>query len=190
MQRKKDNPSHIINFEDDSSWNELKKSVTPLAQKGKLTFISKTKQWEHSSSKPLCLDAFGSFKQQKIHHGDSLEKGNTSAIDKKNAQRLKKGDIAFDFTIDLHGYTVEQAWLRIKASILQAYNRQMRYMLVVTGQGWYSENRIGVLRAEFPKWMNHPEVRPYVLAFCHAQKKHGGEGAYYVQIKRKRQVRA
>ena len=44
----------------------------------------------------------------------------------------------------------------------------------------------GVLRGAVPRWLNQPTLRPKLLAFCHAQPKHGGDGALYVLLKRRR----
>jgi DNA-nicking Smr family endonuclease len=44
----------------------------------------------------------------------------------------------------------------------------------------------GVLRAQVPRWLNEPANRARVLAFDYAQPKHGGLGAIYVLLRRKK----
>ena len=69
-------------------------------------------------------------------------------------------------------------------------------MLVITGKGSrsrgagaplsFGEGAMGVLREALPGWINRPALRPLVLAFCAARPKHGGDGAFYVLLKRRR----
>ncbi|MCH9019916.1 MAG: Smr/MutS family protein [Proteobacteria bacterium] len=42
------------------------------------------------------------------------------------------------------------------------------------------------MRANVPRWLNQPPNRARVLAIAEAQPKHGGAGALYVLLKRKR----
>ena len=56
-------------------------------------------------------------------------------------------------------------------------------MLVVTGKGLESG---GTLRHMVPRWLNEEPNRARVLAFCPAQPRHGGGGALYVLIRRRR----
>jgi DNA-nicking Smr family endonuclease len=61
--------------------------------------------------------------------------------------------------------------------------RNKRMLLVVTGKG---RDGVGVLRQSLPLWLNAPSIRPFVLAFDVASRKDGGEGAFYVLLKRQR----
>jgi DNA-nicking Smr family endonuclease len=44
----------------------------------------------------------------------------------------------------------------------------------------------GVLRAQMPRWLNEPRLRRRVLSFQTAQPRHGGEGAFYLLLRRKK----
>ncbi len=59
-------------------------------------------------------------------------------------------------------------------------------MLVITGKGLMKEDG-GVLRQQVPRWLNQSPNRGRVLAFDYAQQKHGGMGALYVLLKRRRE---
>jgi DNA-nicking Smr family endonuclease len=65
-----------------------------------------------------------------------------------------------------------------------AYAAGLRCVLVVTGKGG-GEGR-GVLRQMVPRWLGEASHRQYVLTFCPAQPRHGGDGALYVLLKRRR----
>ncbi len=60
---------------------------------------------------------------------------------------------------------------------------------MITGKGTTTEAATGaggVLRAQVPRWLNEPANRARVLAFDYAQPKHGGLGAIYVLLRRKK----
>ena len=56
---------------------------------------------------------------------------------------------------------------------------------MVTGKGL--REGTGVLRAMVPRWLNQSPLRERVIGFTHAQARHGGEGALYVLVRRRRQ---
>ena len=53
-------------------------------------------------------------------------------------------------------------------------------MLVITGQGRLGD---GVLRRRLPEWLAAAPLRAMVAGFSSAQRRHGGEGAFYVALK-------
>ncbi len=60
-----------------------------------------------------------------------------------------------------------------------------RMVLVITGKG-ITASKSGVLKESVPRWLNEPSLRRHVLAFDYAEPQHGGEGALYVLLKRKK----
>ncbi len=63
-------------------------------------------------------------------------------------------------------------------------------MLVITGKGGLgggAGGEAGVLRRAVPAWLNQPGNREKVLAFSYAQPKHGGNGALYILLRRRRE---
>jgi hypothetical protein len=44
----------------------------------------------------------------------------------------------------------------------------------------------GVLKEALPRWLNEPRLREHIIAVQPASRTHGGEGAVYVLLKRKR----
>jgi len=104
-------------------------------------------------------------------------------IDRRSWLRLKRGQVAIEQTIDLHGLTQEQAHDRLGRFLAAAQQSGLRCLLVVTGKGLAHG---GVLRHMVPRWLNEGKNRERVLAFAPAQPKHGGAGALYLLIRRKR----
>lgn len=113
-----------------------------------------------------------------------LDHGRTPGVDKNTAERLRKGAMAIEAVIDLHGLTQDMAHATLSRFVITSAERGRRCLLVITGKG--SREGAGVLRSQVPRWLNEPALRGAVLAFAYAQPKHGGQGALYVLLKRRR----
>ena len=113
-------------------------------------------------------------------------------MDKKNFKKLVKGKMEIEGTIDLHGLTADQAKIKLIAFIDRSYTLGKRLIIVITGKGkhkGYDEFQRpinGVLRQNLPDWLSGPSVSDKVLQVTQAQPKHGGTGAFYVYLRRKR----
>ena len=102
-------------------------------------------------------------------------------VDKRTAERLKRGQLPIEARVDLHGLTQREAH-QVLASFLEgARAERRRAVLVITGKG---EGGQGVLREAVPRWLNEAAIRPLILAFTHAQPKDGGTGALYILLRR------
>jgi len=112
-----------------------------------------------------------------------LSHGAAPGLDKRTQMRLKRGQVELDAVIDLHGHTQTEAHRALAAFLQGSREAGRRTVLVITGKGQAGG---GVLRDAVPRWLNEPGFRPMIRAFAHAQPKHGGEGALYVLLKRKR----
>ncbi|MEQ1790118.1 MAG: Smr/MutS family protein [Rickettsiales bacterium] len=121
----------------------------------------------------------------KPHNFPHKEKklGDYAGIDKNTAERFRKGDSPIDAAIDLHGMTRENAYNALIAFIGQQMRLESRRLLVITGKG------SGILRTSLPDWLSAPNLSGAILAFDVAKPKHGGTGAYYILLKRKRNVK-
>ena len=117
-----------------------------------------------------------------------------AGIDRNTAERFRKGERAFDGTLDLHGMTREKARAALHVFILGHYERGSRCLLVITGKGArnatsagadpYAER--GVLKRQVPHWLESAELRPFVVGFESATVGHGGAGALYVRVRKQR----
>jgi len=113
-------------------------------------------------------------------------------MDQRNFRRLLKGKLEIDGTLDLHGLTAEQARTRLHVYIHNAHRAHYRLLLVITGKGKmlgydeFNRPKIGVLRQGLPEWLKSAELSSLVLQVTQAHDRHGGSGAYYVYLRRKR----
>jgi DNA-nicking Smr family endonuclease len=111
--------------------------------------------------------------------------GRLHNVDRRTADRLKRGRLEIEGRIDLHGMTRAAAQDALTNYVISAADRGRRCILVITGKGTFSGGP-GVLKQEVPKWLNMPPLRERIVAVNEAQPKHGGGGALYVLLKRKR----
>lgn len=117
---------------------------------------------------------------------------NQVLMDRKSFTRLKRGKLSPDARIDLHGMTVAQAHPALTQFILSSHARGARLVLVITGKGRaqggneFRESPRGILRHQVPQWLRHGPTAHAVLQITPAHIKHGGEGAYYVYLRRSR----
>jgi DNA-nicking Smr family endonuclease len=112
-------------------------------------------------------------------------------LDSRSAERLKRGQLPIRGILDLHGMTQAAARSALDHFIADAYAQGRRAVLIVTGQGLRGPDdeggvRAGVLKTMTPRWLNEAPNRARVLAFTYAQPRHGGAGALYVLIRRRR----
>ncbi|WP_323763785.1 Smr/MutS family protein [Marinovum sp.] len=114
------------------------------------------------------------------------------AMDKKAFTRLKRGKLVPEARIDLHGMTLDRAHPALVGFIQRASAREMRLVLVITGKGKSRPDegpipqRRGVLRHQVPQWLRMTPLGPLVLQISEAHIRHGGGGAYYVYLRRRR----
>lgn len=113
----------------------------------------------------------------------ALQHGRSPGVDKRTAERLSKGEMAIDAVLDLHGLTQDTAHSQLVGFVGRAYKSGRRCLLVITGKG---RDGGGVLRGQVPRWLNQPGLRERILSFSYARPQHGGEGALYVLVRRRR----
>lgn len=109
-------------------------------------------------------------------------------------RRLTRGRLVPDRMIDLHGCSRDQAYGLLMQAIEAAARHGERVLLVVTGKGGRviptqnleDERPRGVIRASLPHWLETPALRPYIAALRPAHPRHGGAGAWYVILRRRR----
>ena len=102
-------------------------------------------------------------------------------IEPNRVRRIKIGREPIGARLDLHGLDQDRAKSALEAFILGAQSRGCRAVLVITGQGRTGD---GVLRRRTPEWLAGPILRTAVAGVSIADRRHGGEGALYVALKR------
>lgn len=114
-----------------------------------------------------------------------LSHGSRDGLDRRKAERLSRGKLPIEATLDLHGLRQAEAHRRLESFLADSQAAGKRCVLVVTGKGLHKEEA-GVLRSAVPRWLNEQPNRARVLSFDYAQPRHGGTGALYVLLRRRR----
>lgn len=113
-----------------------------------------------------------------------ISAGEFSGMDRRTAERFRRGKLPIEARLDLHGHYQDAAHDALAGFITESAARGRRNVLVITGRG--SREGSGVLRERLPQWLNQPPCRAHVLAFTPARPEHGRDGAFYVLLRRKR----
>ena len=118
-----------------------------------------------------------------------------SGIDGNTARGLRKGEREPDARLDLHGMTQSAAHRALATFLRGAQGRGLRLLLVVTGKGKRETpdepfamggGKRGVLKAMAPRWLAEPDFAPFVADVRPAHRKHGGDGAFYIYLRKTR----
>jgi DNA-nicking Smr family endonuclease len=106
-------------------------------------------------------------------------------IDRANAERLRRGHHPIAARLDLHGLTQAQAHRALIDFVRASSEAGRRCVLVITGRGLGPDGP-GVLKSAVPRWLEAAELRRLILAAAPAQPRHGGPGALYLLLRRRR----
>ncbi len=95
--------------------------------------------------------------------------------------------------IDLHGYTLDEANLKTKELILSYYKQNIYKVIIITGKGSKSDNEknpyiskdLSLLKYSVPHYLKTNEsLKQVIKNISQADIKDGGEGAFYVYLKK------
>ena len=174
-----------LDEDDNQAWSEAIKNV------------KKIKHEDEKPTAPLIINNVSpKIDYSSVYTGNSLQNleiGEVNNIDRRTAERFKRGLFPIQKRLDLHGLTEKEAFTAVDDFIRKAYIQKLRCVLIVTGKGinndntpWYEKK--GILKNSVPNWLNGSELRPLILSFCYAQPEDGGEGALYVLIRKNRKT--
>lgn len=113
----------------------------------------------------------------------AVSRSTPEVLEPRRQRRLSRERDPIEARIDLHGYGRFQAQDALTAFLMVAQARDYRAVLVITGQG--RRGGTGVIRASVHEWLQGPALRGVVSGFAAAARRHGGDGAIYVTLKRR-----
>ena len=97
-------------------------------------------------------------------------------------------------SIDLHGYSLDEANNKINDLIKDSYEKGVKKLIIVTGKGLHSQNEkdpyisknLGILKYSVPEYIkNSDELMSLISQIKEADNEDGGSGAFYVYLKKK-----
>ena len=107
---------------------------------------------------------------------------------------IKKNNINKIKSIDLHGYSLVEANETISDFIEKAYIEGFNKLIIVTGKGLHSENEkdpyvskdLGILKYSVPEFIKgNQDLMKKIVEIKNANIQDGGEGAFYIYLKKK-----
>jgi DNA-nicking Smr family endonuclease len=113
-------------------------------------------------------------------------------MDAKSFGKLTRGKLNPEARLDLHGMTMSEAYPTLQNFILGSALLHRRLVLVITGKGRPKldrgpiPERRGVLRHNVPIWLRQTHLSSVILEVTPAHQRHGGSGALYVYLCKKR----
>ena len=177
-------------------WTSVAETVEPLRRKGLLKLGTGTLPVPEPEPQPLVKAPPKPLKpgkpflpayQAPAIGTQVIEKQVDPAIHKK----VRRGRIDIDGRIDLHGMTQAEARDTLRRFIGTRAARGDRTVLVITGKGVRTDNDYiaamterGILRTMLPIWLSEPGMSALVSGWSVAARGHGGEGAWYVRLRR------
>ena len=117
-------------------------------------------------------------KDQKLLNKDNLKK------------KLERGKV---ISIDLHGYTLEEANQAVENFVNKSFENNISKLIIVTGKGLHSDNtsdpyvskNLSILKHSVPEFIkNNQELMMKIYDIKDADIKDGGDGAFYIFLKK------
>ena len=108
-------------------------------------------------------------------------RGAPEELEPRRQRRLSRERDPIEDRIDLHGFGRFEAEDQLRAFLMGCQARGLKSVLVITGQG---RRGGGVIRASIHEWLQSPALRPLVSGFASAHRRHGGDGAIYVTLRK------
>lgn len=183
-----DQEKRLLKPEDEALWRAVAKKVRPLSLKGGFAQMDAVpapspppirKQHHH-------IDPYQSNHLQVKTEKPGFRHGQAPGLDRKTQLRMRRGQVQVEGKLDLHGMIQTEAHHALLNFLEAAYNSSKRSVLIITGKGLTKSGEIGVLRQAVPRWLNESPMNAWIKGFDYAARNHGGEGALYVLIRRKR----
>ena len=122
--------------------------------------------------------------EQFISSKEKLYDKDSKVINKKNTEVR---------SIDLHGFTLEQANKSVEEFILTGYSLGIHKLIIVTGKGSHSQTDknpyvskdLSILKYSVPEFIIHnKELMQLILEIKDAKIEDGGSGAFYIYLKK------
>ncbi|MDO6413009.1 Smr/MutS family protein [Sphingomonas sp. BIUV-7] len=175
-----------LSAEERTLWSRVAATVRPLGKTMRVAAepdppVDDAKGPSKVAAKPAAPSVRAVGPVAKVLPGETLDGG----WDK----RLGRGMVAPDRSIDLHGHNLAGAHAALDQALGRALQDGARLLLIVTGRPPRKgdvEPRRGLIRASFGDWLALSPYAGRIAAVRNAHPRHGGAGALYVVLRRKR----
>ena len=112
--------------------------------------------------------------------------------------KIKTGNTTKIRSIDLHGYTLEEANKAIEEFIIKSFEEKVNKLIVVTGKGIHSDverdpyvsKDLSILKYSVPEFIsNNQNLNNLINEITDAKIEDGGSGAFYIFLKKNKSTK-
>lgn len=188
-----------LNADDAALWRRFVRDVSPLSERtgdlpdatpelpvSEQRMVKKKSQPIEKAQKPATTPAYRP--PQSVPRQDRHAAPRTN-LESGLLRRISRDHRHIDAAIDLHGMRQDEAHMALDVFIRQSAMRGLRVVMVITGKG-RADGGTGVLRRAVPKWLATPTLAPFVVGYTTAHRHRGGDGAIYIQLRRKDRIKS
>jgi len=180
-------------------WHKVVETVVPLRPEKVPRLEDHIEQTPAASARPVRHVKRAAAVTAPVMAPAAPSQPKIAGLNRRDTQKLARGNVEIDGRIDLHGMSVARARSALLGYIEASRDLDRRNILVITGKGaspftrhtlhstdvYHAPERQGVLRAELSHWLHEREFARHVVGFQPAHPRHGGGGAFYVRLRRK-----
>ena len=166
--------------------------LSPVKQQGLAKIKNKDKNPSRMNFEIKDFKIGQTLRQEINNKGVAVPQIKHHKMDAKAFGKLSRGKMRPEAVLDLHGMTLVEAHPALHNFISGSAQLDRRLVLVITGKGKPKLDygpipvRHGVLRENVPIWLRQLPLSSVILDVTTAHQRHGGAGAIYVYLKKKR----
>ncbi len=184
-------PPRGLSAQEAALWARLSKSVTPLEDRHARAASPVIAAPTETPVKPAKARVKGRKPEPLVRAAPAAPPQQDKGLDSHWERKLARAAMEPDFTLDLHGHNLDQAHRRLDQGLAQAKAMGARLVLVITGKPRPVDaadrgERRGAIRAKILDWLAAGPHGSDIAAVRNAHRRHGGEGALYLVLKRRR----
>ena len=203
--RKSGSGKQHLSEEERSLWEQAANNLQPLKKKKARVQVEHEDTSDKSPRQPEAPQKPASKRTaERSAPGPSTRQAHAksvprlSQLDRRKARKIGSGRIEIEARIDLHGMRQSEAHSALGRFLLSAHSKGQRWVLVITGKGTtprasseayayagLREEERGVIKRNLPGWLAEPQLRAIVISFASATARHGGEGALYIELRKR-----
>ncbi len=179
-------PGKNLTHDDRNLWDFVTRNVRPLLHRPAMpAAVPPAAKPVEKRPQPAATHASDFSMEFGLKPPAALPVAEQPGLDRRSAEKLRKGQMPIEARLDLHGLRQGEAQAQLTRFLTNGYHGGRRCVLVITGKG--SRNgEAGVLRRLVPFWLQMHPLAPMILSHCPAKPKDGGDGAFYILLRRKR----
>jgi DNA-nicking Smr family endonuclease len=178
-----------LSAEERALWEAVAHATKPLKKRPRLTKIAAPVAAEEIQKPATKAAASSKLRLEEAPAKRTKpEPPALASLGRRERSQLSRGIKDIDARIDLHGMTQARAHRALLGFLQRASDDGLSFVLIITGKGRTTAegSERGVLRRQVPEWLGLAEFRSCVVGFEEAHIGHGGGGALYVRVRRRR----